>query len=224
MDTWKPDRLLKVLLSWTACTFIVFWLPAVRGLFDGPTYTWGVFGGLGGSGTSGDYWFPVLGSIAAIAILYLGWRGAQQPFAWLLLGWHLSLAAGALWLASTQPESFRFRGDTLGVDFSLAWAGPILFGGFAVLAGLWVARNYRNSRSRRIPSWNERNTRLMWLVVGIIPLQFILLRYGQPHGTTDQIGVLLTLAQWGLLNAALFPWPAPEKIKADVAHRSAPAD
>jgi len=99
MDTWNPDRLLKALLFWTACTFIAFWLPAVRGLFDGPTYTWGNVGGLGGSGTSGDYWFPVLGSIAAIVILYLGWRGARQPFAWLLAQWGLLNAAFYPWPA-----------------------------------------------------------------------------------------------------------------------------
>src|ERR1044072_6355926 len=50
------DRLLQGLLLWTALTTLVFWLPLVRGLFDGVTYQWGGFG-FSGRGTDGDYWF-----------------------------------------------------------------------------------------------------------------------------------------------------------------------
>ncbi len=41
MDTWKPDRLLKLLLGWTTLTFLLSWLPMIRALFDGATYQWG---------------------------------------------------------------------------------------------------------------------------------------------------------------------------------------
>jgi hypothetical protein len=34
-------------------------------------------------------------------------------------------------------------------------------------------------------------------------MQLVLLRVGEPHGTTDQIGVLITIAQWFLLSIAL---------------------
>ena len=36
-------------------------------------------------------------------------------------------------------------------------------------------------------------------------MQLVLLRVGEPHGTTDQIGVLVTIAQWFLLSIALWP-------------------
>jgi hypothetical protein len=132
--TWRPDGILKALLIWSAVTFITFWLPAMRGLMDGATYEWSSFFGFSGAGVSGDYWFPVLASALAIWFLYLGYRGARMPFPLLLLGWHGLMAAGATWAALSFPERFRFRGDTLGVDFSLAWVGPALCGGFFLLA------------------------------------------------------------------------------------------
>jgi hypothetical protein len=36
-------------------------------------------------------------------------------------------------------------------------------------------------------------------------VQFLLLQFGEPHGTTDQIGVVITILQWLLVGAALRP-------------------
>lgn len=209
MAVWRPSRLLKVLLIWSAVTFIIFWLPTVRGVLDGPTYQWVGLFGFRGAGTAGDYWFPVLASTLAITFLALGWRGARPPFALLLLGWHGLLAVGATWLALSRPEDFRFRGDTLGVDVSLAWVGPLLFGGFFLLALTWVLRERRRTEGATVPGWNARNWRLAGCVAALLPIQFVLLRFGAPHGTTDQVGVLLTFAQWALISASLYPWREP---------------
>ena len=135
--SWKPDKLLKAILIWTVLTFVIVWLPLVRGLMDGDSYQWGYsFWGWQASshGIRGDYWLVVLQAILGIVLLYLGWRGAKQPFHWLLLLWHFSLATQAIYNSVTSPEDYRFRGDTLGVDLSLAWVGPVLFGGFALLS------------------------------------------------------------------------------------------
>jgi hypothetical protein len=34
-------------------------------------------------------------------------------------------------------------------------------------------------------------------------VQFVLLRFGEPHGITDQVGVLATIVQWLLVGRAL---------------------
>jgi hypothetical protein len=64
-----PDRIARTVIGLFTLTTLVFWLPAVRGAFDGPSYQWGLFG-LGGRGVSGDYWFPVVGASGR----WLSWR------------------------------------------------------------------------------------------------------------------------------------------------------
>jgi hypothetical protein len=61
----QRDRLLQVLLLWTAITTLVLWLPAVRGAFDGASYQWNNFG--------------VLITIAQWLLLSFAWRPALRP-------------------------------------------------------------------------------------------------------------------------------------------------
>ncbi|MGH9835440.1 MAG: hypothetical protein ACREBD_14370 [Blastocatellia bacterium] len=205
MQSWKPDRLLKAILIWTVVTAGAVWLPLIRGLMDGSTYQWGgeIWGfKVGGSGVGGDYWLLPLQAGFVLWLLYLGWRGAKQPFHWLLLLWHIPLGASAIYNSLRFPENYRFRGDTLGVDISLAWVGPLLFGGFALLSLIWVARDLRRNQPRAIMPLQHTNRILLTLTLSLLPVQFALLRFGEPHGTTDKIGVLLTMLQWVGLNVA----------------------
>ncbi|HTG93726.1 MAG TPA: hypothetical protein VL866_14135 [Pyrinomonadaceae bacterium] len=207
--SWKPDKLLKAILIWTVLTFVIVWLPLVRGLMDGDSYQWGYsFWGWQASshGIRGDYWLVVLQAILGVVLLYRGWRGAKQPFHWLLLLWHFSLATQAIYNSETSPEDYRLRGDTLGVDVSLAWVGPVVFGGFALLSLLWVIRDMKKSRERLAPEWTSVNRIVLLIAAGLLPFQFVLLRYGVQHGLRDQVGVILTMLQWVLLNLGLYPW------------------
>ena len=206
---WKPDRILRAILIWTMITLILVWLPFVRGLMDGDSYRWGnLFWGrqIRGSGVHGDYWVLVLQVLFGLTLLYLGWRGARQPFHWLLLLWHIPLGVQAIKEALTSPEDYRFRGDSLGVDVSLAWVGPLFFGGFALLSLFWVVRDLRRTRGKVELEWTHVNRILLFIALGLLPVQFVLLRFGEPHGPRDQVGVILTMLQWVLINFALFPW------------------
>lgn len=208
MSDWRPDRLLRVVLGWTALTFVFAWLPLIRGLFDGPSYEWGTaFYGYAvrGAGVGGDYWVLLLQSALGGAILWLGWRGARMPFHLLLIAWNALLFSDGLYNSLTHPERYRFRGDTLGIDVSLAWVGPLLFGTFFGLALVWVTRDLRNRTAHASPPWTRLNTTWLAALTGLLPIQFLLLRSGAPHGTTDKIGVLITIAQWLLLGVALRP-------------------
>ncbi len=210
------NALLYALLIWTALTTVVFWLPTLRGAFDGPSYEWGLFG-FGGRGVSGDYWFPVLGSAIALCAQYLAWRGPRLPFYVLILGWSGFLAAGMLSLAVGNPGSLRFRGDTLGIDISIAVLGPALFGLWAVLAAIWIGLDVRGRATRTMTSWSNRNSRWLIALLALLPIQFVLLRFGEPHGLSDQIGVLVTIVQWLLVVAAFGPKPVSRREVAAVA-------
>lgn len=204
-EYWKPSLLLKAILIWNALLAIVIWLPFIRGPMDGASYAWALpF--LQGRGVQGDYWLLVIGTIYLLSMMYFGWRGARLPFHVLVLLWQIPWGIGATLLTLLSPESVRFRGDTLGVDFSLTWLGPILFGGFLVLTLTWIVRDLRERSLRILPPWGRRNSLWLGVVVVMLPVQLTLFRMGVPHGTFDQMGVLLTLFQWAALNVALYPW------------------
>jgi hypothetical protein len=205
----RSDRLLKVILTLTSFTMIIVWLPLIRGWMDGNSYAWGhsLFGKqFAGKGISGDYWLVVLQAVIGIALVYLGWRGAKQPFHWLLLLWNVSGFLNAFYNAIQFPEEYRFRGDTLGVDVSVAWVGPLFWSVLTVLSILWVVRDLKTGVAKETPKWDRSNWVLLSVAAAMLPLQFILLRFGQPHGTTDQIGVILTMLQWVVLNLSFVPW------------------
>lgn len=160
----KRNRLLKVILILTSFTMIIVWLPLIRGFMDGSTYAWGhsLFGKqFSGNGISGDYWLLVLQAVVAIAVVYMGWRGAKQPFHWLLLLWNVSGFLNAFYNAIQFPEEYRFRGDTLGVDVSVVWVSPLFWSVLTVLSILWVVRDLKTGGAKETTEWSQANLVLL---------------------------------------------------------------
>ena len=202
---WYRERSLRWLLTWTALTTIIFWLPTVRGAFDGPSYRWALFG-FSGNGIAGAWWLPVLGSAAALTARCLAWRGGLRPASLLIAAWHFALFAGVVYAAVSNPDDFRLQGDTMGIDISLALAGPALFGAGAVLAIYVGFRVFRGDIAARRETWTPSNSRWLAALLALLPVQFILLRFGSAGSTADQVGVLLTIGQWLLFDRAIRPW------------------
>jgi hypothetical protein len=142
-------------------------------------------------------------------LLVLGGRAPRLPFHIFFVGWHLLLAAVVLRAARSDPEGFRFRGDSLGIDVSLAWIGPLLFGLPAALAAWWAWRDLRSGTSTPVAPWTPQNTRWLVGLLLLLPVQFGLLRFGAPGSGADVAGVLLTILQWLLIGRALRPRAAP---------------
>ena len=198
-----PDRLMRAALGWFALMTVAFWLPVVRGACDGPSYQWGL-AGLGGSGVRGDYWFPVAGSCAALAIR-AGYRRYRHWAFDLVAAWSVLLFVAIVVIAVSSPDGLRIQGDTLGIDISLAWAGPVLFGTAAVLS--LIAARRAHQRSPTVPvAWLPLNARWLAVLSATVPIQFVLLRFGRAGSVSDQLGVLLTVAQWLVLDRVFRPF------------------
>lgn len=206
---WHPDRLLKVLLIWTSVTTLIFWLPTVRGAFDGDSYEWSVLG-FSGRGISEAYWLPFIGSSLSMVVLWLGWRGARSLFKLLLGAWHSFLTIGITVVVQQDPEGFHLQGDTMGMDLDLAIVGPALFGGWTLLAYWWILRDFRRKPNSGPLAWTKRNKTWLLVLVAVLPVQFTLLRTGAMESPQDQVGVLLTVLQWLLLGIAFAPRKAPQ--------------
>lgn len=189
-----------VLLIWTGLLFVPAWLVMIRGLFDGDAYSWGFTERIRGRGTGGSYLIVPPLVLFGLSLLVLGWRGAARPFHLLLLLLHLPLGLLVSIAARRNRDALRIQGDTLGIDVSLADVAPVIFGGAAASA---IAVASLDDFDRPVAPWSRRNRNLLGVAASLVPLQFALLRFGEQHGLTDKLGVILTITQWALINVGL---------------------
>ena len=206
----RASRIVHVLLmAWLTVTLSVAWLPALRGLFDGPSYEWGanLFGiSYSGAGLTGDYGYAALNAAIALALLWTGWRSPNGAFRPVLTLWLAFWLASTLYSVVASPDDYRFRGDTLGVDISLAWIGPGLGALMALLALWWWLR----APEIEVPPLAGINRMLIALFLLLVPGQYALLSAGRGQDGFDVAGVAFTLMGWVLLSFGLGirRWPS----------------
>lgn len=193
------------LMIWITLLFLVAWLPFVRSLMDGDSYQWGarLLGRqFGGTGLSGDYWFAAGKAAIGVSLLWFGWRKPNGKGRYAILGWLALMFVDTLYSVVTAPDSFRLRGDTLGVDVSLVWIAPMLDGFFLLLAAGWAAR----SPVLATPPMGAANRLLVGMALLMLPFQYFLLSSAEGQEVNDVLGVVLTIIGWGLLSAGFAPW------------------
>ncbi|AZU62495.1 hypothetical protein CHR53_15095 [Neobacillus mesonae] len=207
----KPDRLLHLILIYVMLSGFTYWLPTIRGLFDGPSYSWSSWMGIVGTGIGGQYWLLLIFTALMTTVVILGWRNTHKPFRWLLLTWFMLLVIeSGSWFFSS--ETVYLKGDTLGLDLSL---GKVIFPFdilFLSLSCVWIIRDLKSKHSPHRPSWKRLNRNLLILSSSLLPLQFIFLRFFDNYKILDQIGVFLTIFQWILLNLSFYPWKTRSPI------------
>jgi len=104
--------------------------------------------------------------------------------------------------------------NTLGVHLNLTLIAPIVSGVMLMACILLWRPLLDRSADRSVDSSVDHaarrpyplqplNLKRVGLLAALLPIQFVLLRFGTPHGLTDQIGVVLTMLQWFLLGRAL---------------------
>jgi hypothetical protein len=199
------DRLLEAIVGWTAVVAgILVWLPLVRGATQGSAYRWALTRGIGGRGIDGQYGWLLLAGAFVFWLLALGWRGGRPPFRWLLLLFHVPLAAAVGYGAWRRPGDLRFQGATAGIDVSLRWVAPVLCAGFALAAVVWAWRDPRRPRREPVPwTWTRATRVRLILVLALLPLEAILFRSGGLQGPGNVIGAALVFWQWVMINRVL---------------------
>ena len=205
--TWN-QRLFTILWLWVSFRTLLPWLVFFRLTFEGDSYSWGTdyFGHMfHSSGLARPDFLLVYALLAAgLIILYL-LRGFRFKIGGGLLLLFLGIfAADAIYqLVAGEPQIFR--GDTLDVTVDLTIVFFVLqFGMFAVALTWWwgVRRGIENARPRVLTPKRKLIVKACALFV---PIQLLLLIFGEPHGLTDEIGVIGTLLQWVLLAYAFYP-------------------
>ena len=196
MQSWKLDRILKVLVAWVTFLFVFSWLPLVRVVIEGDTYQWGTthFGvSFSAKGLEADMWLLVFKSALFGMLIYTASRGVHGLFRWLVVPASVVMTADVMHAAVTDPDGFEFRGDTLGIHLQLGPVVVAVVAALSLLAVYWVIREATSDTGPVLMLLSLRNKRLLTLWFSLLPLQFVLLRFGEPDGLTDQIGVLITV-------------------------------
>lgn len=217
------QRLFTLLWTWMAFRTLLPWLVTHRISLEGDSYRWGTeyFG----------HMFHSAGFERPDFLIIYGLLAASLFVMWQLRRHHLRVAAAAMlvylgFFAADAAQQFlsgepmMFHGDTLGIHVDLSVPFFILqFGMFAVaIAWWWLLRDIRVEPAPRPVAGFRRL--LVMVCIAAFPVQIALLVTGEPHGTTDAIGVIMTLSQWALLAYALYPgaqYGRPKRVAMAVA-------
>ena len=201
------QRLFTLLWLWMSFRTLVPWLVFFRLTFEGDSYRWGTqyFGWTFYSSGFARLDFLLIYALLAIGIFIL----------WQMRSYRFTLAAPALVLflgvlaADATYQLLRgvpivFQGDTLGinVDISIPFYG-LQFVMFALALAWWYG--VRHVEPLAPPPLTAARRNIVRACVLFVPVQILLLVTGEPHGTTDAIGVIGTLTQWALLAYAFYP-------------------
>lgn len=202
------QRLFTLLWAWLAFRTLLPWLVTYRLTLEGNTYSWGAeyFGRMFHSSGLARPDFLIVYALLAVSVLIL-WQLRQHHFriaAPALAAFMGFFAANAAyqWLAG---EPMMFHGDTLNIHVNLSVPIFAFNVGFFALAVLWWWGVRDVSRGPGPRPMSRVRRAVLWLCIAATPVQVILLMSGEPHALTDEIGVLMTLAQGALLGWALFP-------------------
>jgi len=204
----KSTGLTSALSTLISLTFMIVWLPFIRSIFDGTSYVWGtVFYGIGfrGAGISPDFIFIIIQLLFYAALMIsMFWFRKRTWFYVLLFVWFMNVF-GNLIAEIIISGDIMFHGDTMGVHISLT---PILVP-LCLLALVFIyliIRADSKAEEQAIP-WSSKNRKLLWLfLLGPLPIQAALLATGEISGTTDQIGVVMCIAQCFLIPRILRPY------------------
>ncbi|MFP6675133.1 MAG: hypothetical protein VB878_08665 [Pirellulaceae bacterium] len=66
-------------------------------------------------------------------------------------------------------------------------------------------RDLRTPSPPQVAEWCRANTIRLGSLIALLPVLFGFFRFVDPSGTTDLVGVVITIGQWMLLTDALKP-------------------
>lgn len=199
----KFFKLLNWFLLITALTFITTWLPFLRSLCDGESYRWGASAynlTFNGAGLSTDYYFLVINFAIGFLLMWsMYWAKNRAIFYTLGLIWYGFIFTNSLYQVF-WGGGYEFHGDTLGIHLDLSY---VIVPAVTFLLLFTIYMIMQDKQHSFVPTWVKKNKIWSLLLVLPLPVQAVLFSMGEPHDISDQIGVIITIAQVVLLPFAL---------------------
>ena len=201
------QRLFTLLWIWVSFKTLIPWLVFFRLTLEGDSYRWGnqYFNWTFYSSGFERADFLLIYALLAVGIFLL-WQMRQYRFnvAGPALTTFLGVLAADAMFQFLRGVPIIFQGDTLGVnvDISIPFYGLQFVMFLAAIA--WWAGVVGTRLAPPAPVAGFRRS-LARICLLFIPAQIVLLVVGEPHGLTDQVGVIGTLLQWALLAYIFYP-------------------
>ena len=120
----------------------------------------------------------------------------------LLILWWLHVFGNQFFIIIREGDII-FHGDTLNVHISILWIVIPLAILATVLIIMVIVRDKKENETAI--AWSKVNTRRAILILSPILLQAILFATGEPHGTSDAIGVMITIIQSYIIPIIFIP-------------------
>ena len=188
----SKDWLLGVLLTWTIITVVAPTITVYRAALQS-NYPWALFG-FSGVGLSLSFLVIVATACLAWSIIYLGHRGASNPFGPLLIGWQAFLFLTIVYAVMTSESEAAIHAESAGVTIKLSLIGPLIIGSFLLLSIIWYWR-HRHQPSVAV-TWPKKGKMLMGLTLALAPVIITLFILGDgAHTGYDSAGVMLVVMQ-----------------------------
>ena len=200
---WRRDKLHLFLIAYFMLLYSWMYRVALRAFMDGEEFRWVTLFNLqmmdeerrafiAGNGTDGHFLLVLLLALGASAIFYLLIRRPDTFTKIALVGWAAVFFAHQCTLALLLGEDYIIRGDTMGLVLPFYIIGPVQHGLMVILLAWWCLRTY-NPEVEFPPLTSSRKNRLLKLVASL-SVVFLLFRFGEQHGLTDQLGIVTLYA------------------------------
>jgi hypothetical protein len=211
----NPTKLKSLLTFIISITFMIVWLPFLRAIFDGESYHWGTnyFGYMiHGAGVNSDFIFVIIQLLFYVALAFsMYWIQNRKVFYGLLLVWFTNVFGNLLYDIVANGDTM-FHGDTLNVHISITWI-VVPLSALALILIFFVIKQDIDQKEVSI-EWNAMNRNLAYFILGPLVIQAILFAVGEPHATTDEIGVIISLVQNFALPFIVRPYNKSLKVAA----------
>jgi hypothetical protein len=209
----RPNNaLFNSLMIFSGLTFMLVWLPLLRCLFDGKTYSWGqnYFGiNFFSSGIESGYFILIPFFLLYLLFFYSFYWIKNRTIFYVMLAWFWIHNFGNLLFDIIKNGDTEFHGDTLNVHISIS----MIIIPLSIIAFIWIIAVIRKDKKlleANIP-WSKTNNYKALFILAPLPIQAILYATGEAHGLTDEISVIITIIQSFLMAIIFFP----KKIVAD---------
>ena len=210
---WQVDTLHLVIIFYFIFAYSWTYRVALRTFMDGASFRWAnTINTVGwgetrkvyiyGSGTDGHFVIILLLALFFCGILYLLIRRPDTYTKIMLICWIAIFSVWQLTISIGLGADYTISGDTFGIVIPYYIIGPLEQFLLLLLSTVWIIRN--KTKGLIFPGLTKKQRKELFYIISTLPVTFVLLRFGEQDGSTDQIGIIVLYFQLFAFVVTLF--------------------